>query len=96
MTSPESHAFAARLRAESAPRYHDRHPFHVAMHDGALTRGQLRGWVANRYYYQTRIPVKDALVIAKSDDRAFRRAQRRLSSIEARASFSVVTWPPVS
>ena len=27
----------------------------------------------NRYYYQTRIPIKDAVILSKSDDPAFRR-----------------------
>ena len=66
-------AFVERLRSEGAARYHDRHPFHVAMHDGRLGRDDLRRWVANRYYYQTRIPIKDALILAKSEDPAFRR-----------------------
>ena len=43
------------------------------MHAGQLDREELRRWVANRYYYQTRIPVKDALILAKSEDPAFRR-----------------------
>lgn len=67
-------AFIERLRAEGERRYHDHHGFHVAMHAGALTREQLRGWVLNRYYYQTRIPIKDALIVSKSEDPAFRRA----------------------
>jgi pyrroloquinoline-quinone synthase len=29
--------------------------------------------VLNRYYYQTRIPIKDALILSKSEDSAFRR-----------------------
>jgi len=72
LLSPE--AFIERLRAEGAPRYHDSHPFHGAMHEGRLTRDDLRRWVLNRYYYQTRIPIKDALILAKSEDAAFRRA----------------------
>ena len=44
------------------------------MHEGSLTRGELQCWVQNRYYYQTRIPIKDALIVAKSSDPAFRRA----------------------
>lgn len=67
-------AFIARLRAEGAARYHDHHPFHVAMHEGRLSREQLGRWVLNRYYYQTRIPIKDALIVSKSEDPAFRRA----------------------
>jgi pyrroloquinoline-quinone synthase len=66
-------AFIERLRGEGASRYHDAHPFHVAMHEGRLTREDLQRWVANRYYYQTRIPIKDALIVAKSEDPAFRR-----------------------
>lgn len=66
-------AFVDVLRQEGRVRYHDSHPFHVRMHDGLLSPLQLRQWVANRYYYQTRIPVKDALIVAKSEDPAFRR-----------------------
>jgi pyrroloquinoline-quinone synthase len=47
------------------------------MHRGELTRGQLQAWALNRYYYQSRIPIKDALVLAKSDDPAFRRIWRK-------------------
>ena len=65
--------FVARLREEGVRRYHDHHPFHQLMHAGKLTREQLQAWVLNRYYYQTRIPIKDALIVAKSEDPAFRR-----------------------
>jgi pyrroloquinoline-quinone synthase len=67
----------ARLREEGEKRYHDKHPFHVAMHAGKLSRGQIQAWVANRWYYQTRIPIKDAIVLSKSEDPAFRRAWMR-------------------
>jgi pyrroloquinoline-quinone synthase len=75
MTAPalSEAAFLERLRDEGARRYHDEHPFHRRMHDGALSRADLQRWVANRYYYQTRIPIKDALILSKSDDPAFRR-----------------------
>jgi len=43
------------------------------MHDGDLSPAELRRWVVNRYYYQTRIPIKDALILAKSEDPGFRR-----------------------
>jgi pyrroloquinoline-quinone synthase len=66
-------AFLERLRSEGAQRYHDHHSFHIAMHEGTLTRAQLQAWVQNRYYYQTRIPIKDALIVSKSEDPAFRR-----------------------
>jgi pyrroloquinoline-quinone synthase len=71
MMSPE--AFVARLRDEGARRYHDEHPFHKRMHAGELSRAELQAWVANRYYYQTRIPIKDALIVSKSEDPQFRR-----------------------
>ena len=69
----DSDAFIARLKAEGEKRYHDRHPFHVAMHAGELSREQIQAWVRNRFYYQTRIPIKDAIILSKSEDPAFRR-----------------------
>ena len=30
------------------------------MHEGKLSRAELQAWTLNRYYYQTRIPIKDA------------------------------------
>jgi pyrroloquinoline-quinone synthase len=67
----------ARLQSVGEARYHHRHPFHLRMHRGELSRGQLQAWALNRYYYQSRIPIKDALVLAKSDDPAFRRVWRK-------------------
>jgi pyrroloquinoline-quinone synthase len=75
LLSPDQ--LVARLRDEGVRRYHDQHPFHQAMHAGALTPEALRTWTANRFYYQTRIPIKDALIVAKSEDPAFRRAWLR-------------------
>ena len=66
--------FVARLREEGTRRYHDQHPFHQLMHAGKLTRQDLGAWTLNRYYYQTRIPIKDAIIVSKSEDPAFRRA----------------------
>ncbi len=66
-------AFIEWLRQEGESRYHDRHPYHVLMHDGKLTTVQLQQWVLNRYYYQSRIPIKDAIIVSKSEDPAFRR-----------------------
>src|SRR5882762_2904142 len=65
--------FIEWVRQEGEHRYHDHHRYHVLMHDGKLTRIQLQQWVINRYYYQTRIPIKDAVILSKSDDPAFRR-----------------------
>lgn len=66
-----------RLLSVGAAQYHHQHPFHQRMHEGLLSRGQMQAWALNRYYYQSRIPIKDALLLAKSDDPAFRRAWRK-------------------
>jgi pyrroloquinoline-quinone synthase len=66
-----------RMRAVGEQRYHHQHPFHLLMHEGKLTRGQLQAWVLNRYYYQSRIPIKDAIILSRSDDPKFRRAWRK-------------------
>ena len=63
----------ARLRRVLDERYHHRHPFNLRMHEGRLSPEEIRTWVRNRYYYQTRIPIKDGLILAKSADPAFRR-----------------------
>ncbi|MFF8841470.1 pyrroloquinoline-quinone synthase PqqC [Streptomyces sp. NPDC015127] len=70
-------AFTERLRAVPAERYHDRHPFHVRMHEGGLTREEVRRWIVNRFHYQRHIPVKDALILAKFDDPVLRRSWLR-------------------
>lgn len=66
-------AFVDWLRREGESRYHDHHRYHVLMHDGKLTQPQLQQWVLNRYYYQTRVPIKDAIILSKAEDPAFRR-----------------------
>ncbi len=65
------------LHSVGRAQYHHRHPFHLRMHEGQLTRGQLQAWALNRFHYQACIPVKDALILARSDDAAFRRAWRK-------------------
>ncbi|MEV5842258.1 pyrroloquinoline-quinone synthase PqqC [Streptomyces sp. NPDC051985] len=66
-----------RLRTLAADRYHDRHPFNRRMHDGALSPAELRRWVANRFYYQCNIPIKDAHILAKLPLPAQRRSWLR-------------------
>ena len=65
--------FEVRLREVLDRRYHHRHPFNVRMHEGALSAGEIRTWVRNRYYYQTRIPIKDGVILTKSETPEFRR-----------------------
>ena len=67
----------ARLRRVGEERYHHQHPFHLLMHEGQLNRGQMQAWALNRYYYQSRIPIKDAIILSRSDDPDFRRAWRK-------------------
>ena len=69
--------FIARFHAIGEQRYHHKHPFHQLMHEGKLTRGQLQAWALNRYAYQSRIPIKDATILARSEDPDFRRVWRK-------------------
>jgi pyrroloquinoline-quinone synthase len=71
-TLSDTDSFVAALRAQSR-RYHDQHPFHVKMNEGRLSRRQIQGWVANRFYYQDNIPRKDAAILANCPDRDVRR-----------------------
>jgi coenzyme PQQ biosynthesis protein C len=66
-----------KLRQMGAERYHDKHPFHALLHGGKLDRGQVQAWALNRYYYQSRIPLKDAGLIARAEDPALRREWRQ-------------------
>ena len=66
--------FTKRLREVGEEGYHDKHPFHLLMHEGKLTKPQLQAWIANRFYYQALIPKKDATILSKVNDPAFRRA----------------------
>ena len=64
--------FETQLRKQGAA-YHIHHPFNVLLSSGGANREQIRGWVANRYYYQISIPMKDAAILANCPDRAVRR-----------------------
>ena len=65
--------FLENLRAIGTRAYHDKHPFHVAMNEGRLSQEALRGWVANRFYYQQNIPIKDATILSNCPLRQVRR-----------------------
>jgi pyrroloquinoline-quinone synthase len=65
--------FIEKLRAIGARAYHDKHPFHLAMNEGQLSPEAVRGWVANRFYYQRNIPIKDAAILANCPVREVRR-----------------------
>jgi pyrroloquinoline-quinone synthase len=65
------------LRGIGAERYHNLHPFHRLLHDGKLDRGQVQAWALNRYYYQSRIPAKDAALLSRLPTVELRREWRR-------------------
>ncbi|HTJ63323.1 MAG TPA: pyrroloquinoline-quinone synthase PqqC [Alphaproteobacteria bacterium] len=74
MNAPWTQAeFEQRLRRIGEERYHDKHPFHIALHDGTLNQGQMQAWVLNRFYYQKTIPLKDASLMGRADDIDLRR-----------------------
>ncbi len=64
--------FEAVLRAQHQ-RYHHLHPFHQRMNSGELTPKDVRRWVANRFYYQKSIPLKDAAILSNCPERDVRR-----------------------
>jgi pyrroloquinoline-quinone synthase len=65
--------FEAKLQDQGSA-YHIHHPFNVMLNDGGATREQIQGWVANRFYYQACIPIKDAAILSNCPDRAVRRS----------------------
>ncbi|MEM5318134.1 pyrroloquinoline-quinone synthase PqqC [Paraburkholderia sp. JHI869] len=79
LTFPDAHAipwtaneFEAHLRALES-RYHIHHPFNRMLNGGRCSPAQIRGWVANRFYYQINIPLKDAAILSNCPDRETRR-----------------------
>jgi pyrroloquinoline-quinone synthase len=87
--------FVAALR-EQGGRYHDQHPFHVRMNAGELSREELQRWVANRYYYQRSIPIKDAAILSNCPEVEIRREwiSRILDhdGVEGESSGGIESW----
>ena len=73
MTGTDGADLESRLREIGAERYHDRHPFHALMRDGKLTKGQIQAWALNRYFYQSRVPIKDSALMSRLVDPEMRR-----------------------
>lgn len=69
--------FEEALRQIGAERYHKNHPFHHALRDGKLNKGQIQAWALNRYCYQAHIPIKDAYLLARLPTPELRREWRR-------------------
>lgn len=72
MTAWSREEFEARLR-DKGRAYHIHHPFNVMLNSGGAQPEQIRRWVANRFYYQVNIPIKDAAILSNCPDRAVRR-----------------------
>jgi coenzyme PQQ biosynthesis protein C len=70
-------AFEAALRRIGEERYHHRHPFQKRLESGRLSLAQVQAWALNRYYYQSKIPVKDAFILARLESPELRREWRR-------------------
>lgn len=64
--------FEAQLRSKGRA-YHIHHPLNRLLNSGQATPEQIRGWVANRFYYQIAIPVKDGAVLSNCPDALVRR-----------------------
>ena len=64
--------FEKKLRSKEMY-YHINHDFHILMNEGGLDKEAVQGWVANRFYYQTTVPIKDAAIMSNCTDRNARR-----------------------
>ncbi len=64
--------FEEKLR-QKGQGYHIHHPIHVMMYEGKLTKEQLQCWVANRFYYQIAIPMKDGAILSNCPDKEVRK-----------------------
>jgi len=67
----------AALREIGEKHYHNLHPFHRLLHSGRLTKPQVQAWALNRFFYQSRIPVKDAIIVSRLPDAESRRIWRQ-------------------
>ncbi|MGH6947927.1 MAG: pyrroloquinoline-quinone synthase PqqC [Kiloniellales bacterium] len=70
-------ALMQALLGIGAERYHSLHPFHELLHSGQCSRTQIQAWVLNRFYYQSRIPLKDAAILSRTEDLELRREWRK-------------------
>lgn len=64
--------FEEKLR-QKGQGYHIHHPIHVMMYEGTLSKEQLQCWVANRFYYQIAIPMKDGAILSNCPDKDVRK-----------------------
>ena len=57
--------FELKLRAME-DMYHINHPYQQKMNSGGFSKRQMQGWIANRFYYQCMIPIKDCAVLSNN------------------------------
>jgi len=72
LPSWSANEFEERLRAKERL-YHISHPYQALMNEGKMDKSAVQGWVANRFYYQRNIPIKDASIMANCTDIGARR-----------------------
>ncbi len=75
LLSPEE--LEAALRKVGAERYHNKHCFHARQYSGKCSYEEIQAWALNRYYYQSMIPIKDAIVLTRLTDAEDRRQWRK-------------------
>ena len=75
LLSPEE--LEAALRKVGAERYHNKHRFHARQYSGKCSYEEIQAWALNRYYYQSMIPIKDAIVLTRLTDAEDRRQWRK-------------------
>lgn len=75
LLSPED--LEAALRNVGAERYHNKHRFHGRQYSGKCSFEEIQAWALNRYYYQSMIPIKDAIVLTRFTDAEDRRQWRK-------------------
>jgi coenzyme PQQ biosynthesis protein C len=75
LLSPEE--LETALRNIGAERYHNKHRFHARQYSGKCTYEEIQAWALNRYYYQSMIPIKDAIVLTRLSDAEDRRQWRK-------------------
>ena len=71
--------FEKKLRSKEKY-YHINHDFHILMNEGGLDKDAVQGWVANRFYYQTTIPIKDAAIMSNQEKTQLNRELEQLNS----------------
>lgn len=68
--------FEKQLRNRLKPHV-GQHPFYKQLREGSLNQTQLHVWLANEWYFQQNLPLKDAAILSNCEDAQFRRVWTR-------------------